>query len=462
MRIRRSYLLAAAFSALLVVIGVSAYAVWHNAMTAQSRVAALQNAHMRAGSALSSIRANVYLIGILTRDYLLDPDPAQAPAYTSQFRQIQAATDRAFHLLESSGQEAAQRDALQKLRRELDLYWDPTEMMLDWTPEQKRARRYYVLRQSVRRREEIFALAGQVEKLMSDNFARERQRITNADRDFRSSLGWITGASLLLSIGIVLVTFVQMRRLEEQSLAAESELRDLSGQLRTAQEQERRYLSRELHDQVGQMLTGLRMELANIARLHGNAESELAAHIAHAKGTVEQTLRVVRNIAMLLRPSMLDDLGLTPALAWHMKEFSRASGIEIQSDIDPAVDSLPDAHRTCLYRLIQEALTNCARHSRATKVEVTVKVQDGWVQGCISDNGCGFTASSSRPKGIGLLGMEERVRELKGVVRFVSSPGRGARVEIRLPRPGETEVTDDSHPDRGRSRDRSDRVKASA
>ena len=107
------------------------------------------------------------------------------------------------------------------------------------------------------------------------------------------------------------------------------------------------------------MLTGLRMELASMARINGHTEGELSSRIARAKGTVEQTLRIVRNIAMLLRPSMLDDLGLTPALAWLVKEMSRSSGIDIRADIDPALDSRPDAHRTRLYRVIQEALTKC-------------------------------------------------------------------------------------------------------
>src|SRR5262249_9071988 len=154
--------------------------------------------------------------------------------------------------------------------------------------------------------------------------------------------------ALLLGLVIAGGTLARLLKLERQSQQAESELRLLSGQIRTAQEQERKYLSRELHDQVGQMLTGLRMELAGIARIHGDSESEVSSRIARAKGTVEQTLRIVRNIAMLLRPSMLDDFGLVPALAWLSKEVARSSGIEIHSNIDPAADRLPDALRTCI------------------------------------------------------------------------------------------------------------------
>lgn len=325
---RRSILLAAALAALLLVIGVSASAVWWSAKTSQQRVSALQNADMDAGLALASIRANVYLSAILTRDYLLDNDSSHAQQYFDQFRAIQANTQKSFMTLEASGLDDAQKAALNHLREELASYWDPTQVILDWSQEEKRTQRADMLRQRVRRRQEIFALAEQVEQLVTANFVKERQKITTADQEFRTSLGWTTGIALLLGLTIAGGTLARMSALERQSQNAESQLRLLSGQLRTTQEQERKYLSRELHDQVGQMLTGVRMELASIARIHGDSESEVSARIARAKGTVEQTLRIVRNIAMLLRPSMLDDLGLAPALAWLFKEVARSSGFE--------------------------------------------------------------------------------------------------------------------------------------
>jgi signal transduction histidine kinase len=165
---------------------------------------------------------------------------------------------------------------------------------------------------------------------------------------------------------------------------------------------------------------------------------------------------------MLLRPSMLDDLGLTPALAWLIKEVSRSSGIEIKSDIDPSLDALPDTYRTCLYRVVQEALTNASRHSSAARIDLTLRTDGKWVQGAISDNGMGFDISAMRGRGLGLLGMEERVRELGGSLRIASNPGRGTRVEINLPYPESPEVEIDTDTDRGRSRDRANRVEASA
>ena len=210
MRARRSILLAAALAALLLVIGVSASAVWWSARNSQERVAALQAAHMRAGVALAAIRANVYLNAILTRDYLLDPDSSHAVQYIDQFKSIQANTEESFRTLETLGLDNEQKGALNQLHKELTAYWDPTEVVLDWSPEEKRAQRTDMLRQRVRRRQEIFALAEQVERLVTANFTRERQRITTADREFRISLGWTTGIALLLGFAIAGGTLARM------------------------------------------------------------------------------------------------------------------------------------------------------------------------------------------------------------------------------------------------------------
>jgi signal transduction histidine kinase len=177
---------------------------------------------------------------------------------------------------------------------------------------------------------------------------------------------------------------------------------------------------------------------------------------------VEQTLRGVRDIAMLLRPSMLDDLGLVPALAWLFKEVARPTGIEIHSNIDPALDKLPDSHRTCIYRIVQEALTNASRHSTARNVDVSIRRDGDQVIGFVVDDGRGFDRAAQKRGGLGLLGMEERVREVGGAIDVGSSPGQGTRIEFRLPWPESTEVMSDTSTGRGRSRDRTDGLKASA
>jgi signal transduction histidine kinase len=431
MLMRRSPMLAFAFASLLLIIGGAAFAIWHGAENARREVAALHAAHLDAGNALASIRANVYLAGILTRDYLLDSDSSHPTRYADQFKGINATTERNFQTLAASSQSPEEKAALDRFHRAVDSYFDPTKIILGWTPEQKTARRSAFLGERVRNREEIVELAGQIEQLVTANFSRERARITRADDQFRSSLAWTTAIALLLGLGIAAATVTHMATLERNSAAADAELRRLSGQIRVAQEQERRYLSRELHDQAGQMLTGLRMELASIS--HDAGAEEFSARVAHAKGIVEQTLRVVRNIAMLLRPSMLDDLGLAAAIGWLVRDVKRSSGLEIRAEIDPALDNLPDAQCTCIYRVVQEALTNAARHSGARSIDIVLNSVPGKVAGSISDDGNGFDSTAVRRTGIGLLGMEERVRELGGVFRIVSSRGNGARIEFRLP-----------------------------
>ena len=462
MQSRRSILLTTAFAALLLVMGVSTLLVGRNARNAQGRVTELTEARMRTDDALDTIRNNVYQIGIITRDYLLDPDPARGNQYLEQFGAIRADTEKSFKNLGLAGPGEVPPQGLQDLRREFNAYSDLNAVVLSWTPEQKRLLGADMLQQRLRRRQEIFALTGQVESLVVSSFENREKQMTKADEQFRSSLNRIAIGALLLGIGISGVTLLHVQRLERQSRLAESELRSLSGQLRTTQEQERKYLSRELHDQVGQLLTGLRMELGGIARAADNMGGETVLRVARAKGIADQVLRAVRDIAMLLRPSMLDDLGLTPALDWLGREVSRSSGVEIQMDIDIAADTLPEAHRTCLYRVVQEALTNAARHSGARKVQVTLKTSGAWVAGTISDDGRGFESDSGRLRGLGLIGMQERVRELGGSIRIVSSLGRGTRIEIHLPRPDQPEVLDAADSNRGRPRDRTDRLEASA
>ena len=430
---RRSTLLAAAFASLLLVIGGAALAIWRGADRAQVEVARLQSSHFDEENDLASIRANVFLVGILIRDSMLDPDPAHAARYVEQFSSIRAATERNLRNLEAAGQTDAGKAAIDRLHAEVNAYWDRTTIVLSWTPAEKNARRAEFLERRLRLRDEIVELAAQAERLMTENFSRASARITNANERFQSSLAWITALALLLGLGIGGATVARMAALERQSAASEAELRRLSGQIRMAQEQERRYLSRELHDQAGQMLTGLRMELSSIS--HAAGEAEFSERVAHAKGIVEQTLRVIRNIAMLLRPSMLDDLGLNAALGGLIRDVERSSGMEIRAAVDPALDSLPDPHCTCVYRVVQEALTNAVRHSTAKQIDIALSAaSDGAVEGRISDDGKGFDPAAKR-KGLGLVGLEERVRELGGTARIVSSCGHGTRIEFHLPSP---------------------------
>ena len=149
------------------------------------------------------------------------------------------------------------------------------------------------------------------------------------------------------------------------------------------------------------------------------------------KGLVESTVRVVRNMALLLRPSMLDDLGLIPALRWQAREVSKRTGMDVTVETDLASDNLPDEYKTCIYRVVQEALHNCSRHSHASAVRIRVQQQPGRLSLSIRDDGQGFDVGQF--KGLGLLGIEERVARLGGKCEVRSEPGKGTLLAIELP-----------------------------
>ncbi len=154
-------------------------------------------------------------------------------------------------------------------------------------------------------------------------------------------------------------------------------------------------------------------------------------HLASIRTLAERTVNEVRDLALLLRPSMLDDLGLAPALNWHGRETSKRTGRNIVVSADDAIDSLPDEHQTCIYRLVQEAVNNAVRHANARTVEVSVRREHQKVNVTVQDDGSGFDPRFAR--GLGLLGMEERVRRLGGRLKISSEPGQGTLVYAMLP-----------------------------
>jgi signal transduction histidine kinase len=238
--------------------------------------------------------------------------------------------------------------------------------------------------------------------------------------------------------GLLLVTasMVYIVRLERQTRGrylelarSRLELQLLSSRLVDAQETERRSISRELHDEVGQSLGAL---LVDLGRLPASAP-EAKEQIDRMKAVAERTIQSVRNIALLLRPSMLDDLGLAAALEWQGREVSRNSEIEVDVQPGNLSEDLPDEYKICIYRFVQEALHNAVRHSGARAATVTVEQSPNRIVVQVRDNGRGF--DSQRTRGLGLLGMEERVKRLHGTFTVASAPQQGATVTAELPWP---------------------------
>jgi signal transduction histidine kinase len=221
----------------------------------------------------------------------------------------------------------------------------------------------------------------------------------------------------------------QLERGLDENARARSALQELSAKLERAQENERRTLARELHDEVGQSLSAILMEAEN-AECATDA-GEMRDHLAAVKKLAGKTVNEVRDLALLLRPSMLDDFGLLPALEWQAREIGKRTGLRVRVSSEMHGE-LPEEHKICVYRVVQEALNNCAQHAQASAAQVSVRHADGQIVVTVQDDGSGF--DPERVRGLGLLGMEERARHLGGTFHIDSRPGRGTVLRVALPR----------------------------
>ena len=282
-------------------------------------------------------------------------------------------------------------------------------------------------------------MTDQIGDVATARLGAEKVRVGTAYQQYLRSLT-IT-ISLTIGLGLLLAAFTirQIVALEKETAArfneishARETLQELSARLVAAQEDERRSIARELHDEVGQSLTGVLLEMANLSTLIRARKTEsLEPKANEIKKLVEDSIAVVRNMALLLRPPMLDDLGLVPALQWQAREITRRSGIRVKIAAEGIPESLPEDVRTCIYRIVQEALHNVMQHASANAVRVSMHLEEGHIYLSIQDDGKGFAAKEER--GMGLLGMEERVSHLGGSFAVESEPGEGAILRVILP-----------------------------
>lgn len=222
-----------------------------------------------------------------------------------------------------------------------------------------------------------------------------------------------------------------LQRLE----ANEREFRRLGRSVLRVQEDERRRLARDLHDGIGQNLTALKHQLARMRdRLPAGADPALRDGLADAIGLCADTLEDTRELSRLLRPTILDDLGLEPALRWLGRSIGESAGLSIAVEIEP-LPELDGERQTLLFRIAQEALNNIAKHAQARSVLVRLVERDGRLQLQVVDDGIGFDPQT-RPAGSGLSGMRERLRLFEGLLEVHSSPGHGTRLRAIVPAQG--------------------------
>jgi len=288
----------------------------------------------------------------------------------------------------------------------------------------------------------MLGLADQIQGVNERQMDAANRRLDALFSEFRSRLS-ITLA-ITLALGGLLAVFASRRilDLEDQAASRFSEVTEARGQLKSlsarlveTQEEERRVLSRELHDEVGQSLSAILVGLSNLsAAIRANARERMENEVTALRRIVEGTVKMVRNITLLLRPSMLDDLGLIPALEWQAREVSRQTGLRVNVAAGGVSDQMPEEFKTCIYRVVQEALHNVTRHAAARTVRIVAQQEAGRLLLSIQDDGRGFDVGRSR--GLGLLGMEERVAHLGGTLQLLSELGSGTLISVVLPLAG--------------------------
>ncbi len=388
--------------------------------------------------ALTTIVVSVRVYDDQLERFLLQDQLPDAPPDPADIANKIAAV-RAALLTFAPDADPDERLLLEAMRQQLQQQEVSCAIVLAWRADLRQQRAHQFIGQElIPWRTRIFEISSQIASLNERNLALENLAIAQRFQSLESRLVWLVSLALIAGVLMSLICGWYILRLERQArqryqalASSRRNLESLSARLVDAQEQERRSISRELHDEVGQSLGALLVELGQLAKLVTPEDRVTQAQIAHIKSVAETAVKSVRDIALLLRPPMLDDLGLVPALEWQAREISRRSDMEVEVHSEKVSESLGDETKVTIYRLVQEALNNAATHAAAKNAKVTVIQLPDKISVEISDDGQGF--DPQRHRGMGILGMEERVRRLGGTFTIDSASGKGAVVKADLP-----------------------------
>jgi signal transduction histidine kinase len=282
----------------------------------------------------------------------------------------------------------------------------------------------------VGRGDEIGVLASSFNE-MAEDLSRHRRHLNELVEARTAAL---TDANLRLEAEIR-----EREKVEEELRRSREELRDLASHLQSVREQERGDIAREIHDELGQALTALKLDLHWVGRQVAAARPDAAGpRIAAMSKSIDATVQAVRRISSQLRPKLLDDLGLSAALEWQAREFEVRTGVECRIRSDPDDIVLDPALSTALFRIFQETLTNVARHASASRVDVVLTNFGGRVEMEVTDDGRGIRPEQvSNGRSLGIVGMRERVRSLGGLLAIEGRRGGGTSVRVSIPCPVE-------------------------
>ena len=406
----------------------------------EQNLSGVHESYVRGEQTLAKVRTNVLLGSIYLRDAVIEGASPQRDYYRDELIRLRGEVEQMLRAYVPDVSSPVERDHWARLQTELNDYW--ASRRVAFSDEARSPAQAAALLRSrvVPRRDTVLEIVDQLTALQK---VADRRRQLDADmlyRQTRMRLVSIGAVILVVALAVAVMASRHVTRLqgqiERQSLAEQQNREDLerlSARLVGAQEDERRALARELHDEVGQALTAMKMDIG--IALRADPEPRVRDALHDARDIAETTLRGVRDLSQLLHPSMLDDFGLPATLTAYLRNFSQRTGIRAQlaETID---DRLSPATEVCVYRIVQEALTNVGQHSGATACTVSLSPGVAALQLIIEDNGRGLGAASatrSARRGLGLVGMRERAQALGGTFIIGNRTGGGTRIAVTLP-----------------------------
>jgi signal transduction histidine kinase len=444
--------LIAGFAVLFAVWVFAGYELIRSLRDIEHRVVESNAAFARDSDMLSVIRRNVLMGSINVRDVLIDPTSVARETYRDELRRLRSEIDSRFPAVDDGVRTPDERQQWQRLRTRLDEYWESLDFVFEPLPLQTIPATSMLRREVLPARNDVLRVIDDLKALQRFSQAEHDVEVARLYANGRERFVSVVAGTLALGLAVAWFAFWHVSRLSSElhdQRVAETETRRelerLSARLVNAQEEERRTLARELHDEVGQALTAIKMDVGVAAR-SAVIEPRARAALEDARAIAETTLHSVRDLSQLLHPSMLDDFGLPEALASYLRSFSKRTGIRAQLAHEGLDRRLPADVEVCIYRIVQEALTNVARHSGALSCAVNVRRGDDAVTLVIEDTGRGITGDADRVgaarRGLGLIGMRERAQALAG--RFVIENRRegGARITVLLPVPHLDQATE--------------------
>ena len=438
---------AAVFLGFALTVAVWAWSAYHLARQVaevEEQSLAISERYKRGQALLSTIRTQLLVGSVDVRDALLDPDVTNAERYRHEIEDNYRTIDEALQRYIPVFDPLDEGDRIKQVRRDID---DFRATMLEvlatdslsWPTNARVLLRDRILP----KREVVMRAEDELQALNRNNYVQQQAAIAALNRATQGQVAQRFGIALVLSFGIAFIAVLYAGRLEKEirlQNAREVEnsrsLQRLSSQLIHVQEEERRHLSRELHDEVGQVLTAVKVELA-VAQRAIDAAGGPPQALQNARTMADVALNTVRDLSHLLHPALLDDLGLPAAIDGYLRGFGERHGVGVQLLCDRMDERLVPEIEVAAYRIVQEALTNVAKHAQARTCRVYLQNLPNAILITVEDDGVGFdpkdTGQAATPAGLGLVGIRERILELGGTLRIDAAIGTGTRLTAELP-----------------------------